>query len=211
MNKLAKVDNRQMEQLQDEVTELKGGNGIGTLLKFDGNKQKYFIGEDEVALTHEYIAHCDQYARGWTKFVNKVPVDMKILKVAEGKPPIRNELDERELADTDNDPWVFQRYLPLEDVETGEIVVFVSKSIGGKIALGELLDTYARNWDRGLPTVKLAIGAFNTSEYGKRPRPDFVITGWGSKAMKTIAPPDEPGPPENDPDDPGYDADFFSR
>jgi hypothetical protein len=145
MNKLAKVDNRQMEQLQDEVTELKGGNGIGTLLKFDGNKQKYFIGEDEVALTHEYIAHCDQYARGWTKFVNKVPVDMKILKVAEGKPPIRNELDERELADTDNDPWVFQRYLPLEDVETGEIVVFVSKSIGGKIALGELLDTYARN------------------------------------------------------------------
>ena len=68
MSKLVKVEEL-LDQLHDEVTELKGNN-IGTLLKYDNKKEKYFIGEDEVPLGREYIAHCDQYARGWIKFVD---------------------------------------------------------------------------------------------------------------------------------------------
>ena len=125
-------------------------------------------------------------------------------KVGEGKPPERDELDEPELADTDDDPWVFQRYLPLEDPETGEILVFVSKSVGGKIALSDLLGVFERNWDRGRPIVKLAIGSFKTTEFGMKPRPSFPIVGWTGGGQKVVTH-KEPGPPDSDPDDPGYD------
>jgi hypothetical protein len=175
MNKLIKVDDGLIEKLHDEVEELEG-NGIGKLLKFDIKTRKYFIGDNEVPLGREYIAHCDQFARGWTKFVNKEKVDQKVVKVSEGKPPTRKELDDLDLVDTENDSWVYHRYLPLEDIETGEIVIFVSKSRGGRIALTELLKTYAHTWERGLPTVKLATDTFPSPAYGPIPRPNFVIT-----------------------------------
>ena len=203
MSKLVKVEEL-LDQLHDEVTELKGNN-IGTLLKYDNKKEKYFIGEDEVPLGREYIAHCDQYARGWIKFVDKELVDQKVFKVSEGKPPEREDLDDLEFAGAEDDPWVFQRYLPLEDPETGEIVIFVSKSIGGKIALGDLMEIYERTWDRGLAMVKLATSTFKSKKYGLTPRPSFSVIGRDRKVMKTVTSPDDPGPPESDPSDPGYD------
>jgi hypothetical protein len=124
--------------LDEEITELVG-TGFGQLLKFDANTCKFSIGENEVAIGRKHIAHVDQYARGWTKFIDKKPVQIKIKKLTEGDPEERNDLDDAHMAGRDDDPWVFQRYLPMEDVETGEVVVFVSKSVGGKIALGNLL------------------------------------------------------------------------
>jgi hypothetical protein len=205
MGKLVKVDNQYVDQLREEVAEL-GGNGFGTLLKFDWDTKKFVVGKDEVAVGREFIAHCDQYARGWVKFVDKDPVDTRVKKVGEGKPPERDELDEPELADTDEDPWVFQRYLPLEDPETGEILVFVSKSVGGKIALSDLLGIFERNWDRGRPIVKLDVSSFKTKEFGMKQRPSFPVVGWTGGGQKVAAvAPNDPGPPDSDPDDPGYD------
>ncbi|HEY7232237.1 MAG TPA: hypothetical protein VH934_07530 [Xanthobacteraceae bacterium] len=202
MNKLA-TKATFIDGLAEEVAELKG-NGFGPLLKYDYAKEKYFVGEDEVPLGREFIAHCDQYARGWTKFVDKVPVDVRVFKIGNGKPPERHELDELQLADTENDLWVFQRFLPLEDLETGEIIVFVSKSVGGKIALGDLLSTFGANAHRGLPMVKLATGSFNTKSFGKKPRPVFVIMGYsGGDTKKTLMSLNEPGPPNYEPGDPG--------
>ena len=189
-----------MEQLRDEVSEL-GGNGFGTLLKFDWDTKKYMVGEDEVAMGRG--SHCDQYARGWVKIPDKAVVDVRVKKVGEGKPPERDELDEPTLAGTPDDPWVFQRYLPLEDPETGEVQVFVSKSVGGKIALADLLGVFERNFDRGRPTVKLAIGSFKTRDYGVKPRPSLPIVGWTGDGQNVVMQ-KEPGPPETDPDDPGY-------
>jgi hypothetical protein len=205
MGKLVKVDNQYVDQLREEVAEL-GGNDFGTLLKFDWDRKKFVVGKDEVALGREFIAHCDQYARGWVKFVDKAPVDVQVKKVGEGKPKERNELDEPELADTDEDPWVYQRYLPLEDPETGEILVFVSKSVGGKIALSDLLGIFERNWDRGRPIVKLDVSSFKTKEFGMKQRPSFPVVGWTGSGQKVAAvAPNDPGPPDSDPDDPGYD------
>jgi hypothetical protein len=207
MGKLVKVDNQYVNQLREEVAEL-GGNGFGTLLKFDWDTKKYKVGEDEVALGREFIAHCDQYARGHVKFVDKAPVAVEVKKVSEGKPPERKDLDEPELADTDADPWQFQRYLPLEDPETGEILVFVSKSVGGKIALSDLLGIFERNWDRGRPIVKLDVSSFKTKEFGMKQRPSFPVVGWTGGKVAAVAP-KEPGPPETDSDDPGYLLDDF--
>ena len=106
MSKLVKVDNKYVEQLRDEVAEL-GGNGFGTLLKFDWETKQYMVGKDEISLGRKFIAHCDQYARGWVKFVDKVVVDVRVKKVGEGKPPERDELDEPMLADTPGRPVGF--------------------------------------------------------------------------------------------------------
>ena len=193
MSKLVKVDNKYVEQLRDEVAEL-GGNGFGTLLKFDWETKQYMVGKDEISLGRKFIAHCDQYARGWVKFVDKVVVDVRVKKVGEGKPPERDELDEPMLADTPDDPWVFQRYLPLEDPETGEVLGFVSKSVGGKMALADLLGVFERNYDRGRSS--------------KCDGDIEAIVGWTGDGQNVVTQ-KEPGPPETDPDDPGYLLDDF--
>jgi hypothetical protein len=204
MNNLIKSTGTELEQ---EITELIG-NSFGPLLKFDANTSNFSIGEHKVAIGREYVAHVDQYARGFTKFVNKRPVSVKVKKISEGLPEKREQLDDLDLADQDNDPWVFQRYLPLEDVETGEIAVFITKSVGGKIALGNLLLAYNMGRHRGLPIVKLGIGSFRSEDYGKKARPAFAIIRWVGDNDAGVQ---EGGPPETDPEDPGYDILTRSR
>src|SRR4051794_37829088 len=103
MTKLVKLNKYEsINSLADEVAELKGG-GMGTLMKFDYAKERFFIGNDEVPLGREFIAHCAGCARGWTKFVEKKPVDVRVLKVRDGQPPDRSELDDYGLANTEND------------------------------------------------------------------------------------------------------------
>jgi hypothetical protein len=190
--------------LQEEVSELVGAN-FGQLLKFDANEKKFsIIGGSDMELGHQYVALCDQFARGWVKFVDKKPVDVRIKKLTEGRPPARADLDDEDLADSEDDPWVFQRYLPLQDVKTGEVVTFVGKSVGAKIAIGNLLQSYSIGSHHGRPIVKLAIATFGTRDYGKKTRPDFALVGWiGGNQIGTE------GPPENDPSDPGYDLSDF--
>ena len=52
------------ELLSQAADELSGGN-VGRILKF--SKGKYFIGDDEIKLNAEMIAHATQLARGWVK------------------------------------------------------------------------------------------------------------------------------------------------
>ena len=195
--------------LTEEVADL-GGSGFGVMMKFDANTSKYsIIGGGDVEIGRRYIAHVDQYARGHVKFVDKRPVDWDIKRLVEGEPKKREDLDEPELADKVDDPWVYQRYLPLEDIETSEIVVFVSKSVGAKIAFSNLLQTYKIGSHRGKPIVKLAIGSFNTRDYGRRARPDFAIVGWtGGNVMPAM---NEEGPPPTESGDPGYDLSALDR
>ena len=65
------------------------------MLKFDANEKKFsIIGGSDVELGHQYVALCDQFARGWVKFVDKKPVDVRIKKLTEGRPLARADLDD---------------------------------------------------------------------------------------------------------------------
>jgi hypothetical protein len=200
--------------LKEEADDLVG-TSFGELLKFDANTSKFsIVGGDDVPLGSEYVAHCDQFARGWTKFVDKHPVGVRITKATDGKAAERSELDDLDLAGTEGDPWVFQRYLPLVNCKTGAIVTFVGKSVGSKIALGNLLLNFSGNAERGLPIVRLATGSFRSREYGRRARPDFVVIGWtgGPEPERAaVYPPAEKGPPDRSPGDPGYDPSVLDR
>src|SRR5262245_57570957 len=116
------------------------------LLKFRVNEAKFYLGEDEVALGTEFVAHCRAWEREWSKLDKdgKKIVDgsRKRYRVAKHeRPDDRNDLgdlDESKWPRRDDgtrfDPWLFQYRLPLENLETGEVLVFVTGSaVGGRI------------------------------------------------------------------------------
>ena len=191
-------------------TEIASGAQFGPLLKFDANTSKYTVDKNEVPLGGRFIVHIAQYARGWVLFRDKRPVEYKIHKITDGKPPDREELDSA-IADSEDDGWVFQRYLPLEDYDTSELITFVSKSTGGKIAIENLIQAYMMGHHRGgLPIISLAIGDFPTNGYGRKPRPSFKLIGWtGDNSRAPVI--DEEGPPPTADGDPGYDPLNLSR
>jgi hypothetical protein len=164
---------------------LKAASGAhAPLMKF--RKGKYFVGESEIPLGNKFTAYCCDWVRGWVKFRDDEITDKRIGRAVDGFEPCeRDELGdmnttEWELDDDKKprDPWVAQNYLPLEDAESGEQFVFVTSSVGDKIAIEILCQRYARNIQRGLPTVRLAVGTFHTRKYRDTPRPDFPIMSW---------------------------------
>ena len=175
-----------------KAAEEEGGDALGTLLKF--NKGRYYKGDDEIAPGREYVAHVDQWMRGWVKFEDNKPTERKIGKAVDNfQVPERDELDdnnstqwEKDGTGKPRDPWSRQSYLPLEDVESGEIVVFVSSSQGGRSAIAGLCGKAAQNPQRGKPRVRLGIRSYKHREYGRIETPDFVIVGWTDEA---VAPP----------------------
>lgn len=157
------------------------------LLKF--RKGDYFISEDKIPLGTEYLAHCVGWTKCWIKFVDEKVADKKMYRVALGEKPCdRNDLDELDTIDTDDDPWSLQYLLPLENTESGEVVIFTTSSIGGRRAVSGLCDTYAkrkRKGNDGQPIIKLAAAEMNTKNFGKVPCPHFEIVTWDDGTTDT--------------------------
>jgi hypothetical protein len=182
------------ELLMQAAEELGGGN-IGKILKFQ--KGKYYVGDDEIAINSEMIAHITQLARGWVKFRGGELVDRRIGKVVEGFiVPKREDLDDNDESNWEKndrgerrDPWVAQSYLPLENPETGELVVFVTGSAGGSTAVGTLVKTASHNLHKGQPLIQLGARSYKHKQFGRIENPDFPIVGWtGGTGMAPAAP-----------------------
>jgi hypothetical protein len=169
-----------LETTRDRLRQLAkdtGGDGQGPLTKF--KEGHFYRGEIEIALGREFIAHVLQIARGHVKFVDGEKVDERIGKPIEGFIADRNFLDEKDKIDTTDDPWQEQVYLPLQDLETGEIVVFVSGSQGGRKAVGQLAHTVANNIHNGMPIIRLGTGGYTHKKHRKWvDTPEFTIIGW---------------------------------
>jgi len=145
----------------------------------------YRIGEEERELGREYIAYPREWSRGWVKWQDGEIVEQHVVRVVDDpKKPPRKEMgdnDPTEWEDKDKDPWSYQNYLPMEDIETGEFVVFSTSSIGGRIAIEKLCNHIAREIKAGrksgLPKITLATKPMQT-RFGERTRPDFPISTW---------------------------------
>jgi hypothetical protein len=168
--------------------------GLSKLLKFA--KGKYFVGDDEVKTGHEMLAHVGATIRGWTKFENGKVVEQRIGRISDGfQPPAREmlgDLDkskwEKDSTGKPRDPWVAQYYLPLEDLNTGDVVVFVTSSKGGIAAVGKLCAVYGRNISKGSPVIKLEVRSYRHSEFGRIETPDFVVASWENSNSGNKAP-----------------------
>jgi hypothetical protein len=153
---------------------------LGALIKFI--KGRWLTGDDEIT-GERRIAHIDQLACGYIKFADGKVVDRRIGKVADGfEMPKREELgdtDERnwetDAAGNTRDPWVKQYFLPLSDLETGAVAVYVTASVGGIGAIGTLCGIFADNTQNGLPIVRLAVSSYKHKHYGHVEVPDLQV------------------------------------
>jgi hypothetical protein len=76
----------------------------------------------------------------------------------------------------------------LECVETGEILTFVSGSIGGRQAVSRLAARAARHLaTMGLPIIKIGLASYKHKSYGRIDKPDFSIVGWTNPNPKPEA------------------------
>jgi hypothetical protein len=161
--------------------------GHERLLKFV--KGKYKVQDDEVSIGREFIAHANQLTTGWIKFQNNAVVERRMGRRADGfVPPERDEigdLDQSQWEVSDGvlkDPWTLQCLIPFEDPESGEVVVFTTSSIGGRIATEALAREWAkriqRTKSRAMPIVRLGVTQMKTKKFGEVARPNFEIVGW---------------------------------
>jgi hypothetical protein len=162
-----------------------GANELGKLLKF--SKGHYLVGTEQIPVGKEFVAHVEHWTRGWVKFKHGELVERKVGRVADGfVVPKREELGDNDSStwETDTrgepqDPWSAQSYMPLEDIGSGEIVTFVSGSIGGRQAVSRLAARAARHLaTMGLPIIKLGLESYKHKSYGRIDKPDFQIVGW---------------------------------
>jgi hypothetical protein len=190
-------------EVENLRTAAQNDAGFEKILKF--KKGEYFIGKEEVALGTKYLAHVVGWTKCWIKFVDGEVAQRKLYRVALGeKPPEREDLDDFDnkeiwpegLDGEPADPWVYQYLLPLENMSNGEVIIFVTSSFGGKRAVAELCDAYAKRTKKtgcGQPIIKLATTVIPTTKYGKVPRPLFEAVGWDEQEatgdMEVIPPP----------------------
>jgi hypothetical protein len=175
--------------------------GFEKLLKF--KKGAYSCDGEDVKIGTQYVAHCVGWTKCWIKFVDGQVADQRMYRVADGKePPQRDELDAKEMIGVKDpksglsiDPWVYQHLLPLES-EAGDLVVFVTSSMGGRRAVADLCKQYARRAARtkiaAQPVIKLAVGIMPSKMFGDVPRPNFEIVGWDEhkEGIRTVKGPD---------------------
>jgi hypothetical protein len=188
MSQLATIQSNLPANIEAEADNLLAvTQGHERLLKFV--KGEYKVMDDKVPLGTQYIAHTTQLTFAWVKFVDNKVVDKRHGKAADRfVPPKREELGDNdqskwEIRDGEmKDPWSFQHLLPLEDPETGEVVIFTTSSIGGQVATQELVRAYAqrvrRKGSSALPIVELAVAKLKTRKFGDVARPHFEVTGW---------------------------------
>lgn len=169
-------------------------DGMRELMKFDKGDYKK-RGGVIVPLETRFVAHVTEMQHGYVRFNDEQElVERHVARMADGhKLPDRSELSNPELEGTEHDPYVFQYYLPMEEVETDDMVVFVTGSVGGEIALTNLAQKVARE-KRGRPTIELALGYFTTKKYGKTLRPDLKIVGWEINPNGILVPSDDNQP-----------------
>lgn len=204
MNEVEKILSQDLPAVQEAAALLNAANedaGFEKLLKF--KKGVYYTDAQVVEWGTELICHCVGWTKCWIKFKDSQVVDRKMFRVAEGRrPPEREELDDKEMIGVKDpktgmsaDPWVYQYLLPMED-KAGELLVFVTSSVGGKRAVADLCKSYSRRAQRTghseQPVIKLGGTVMPTRMFGDVPRPSFEIIGWDSsrEGIKEVKAPD---------------------
>ena len=192
--------------VKDRLTNIESAarenSNFEKILKF--KKGEYSIQEDTIPLGTEYLAHAASWTKCWIKFTDGKVEDRKVYRVALGeKPPEREDLGDLNqdewpegLDGKPSDPWVFQFLLPLENIDTGEVVIFVTTSIGGRTAVANLCTAYVKRAKKapncGQPVIKLATTEMPTRKFGKVLRPLFEVARWDDTDDIELI---EPSPP----------------
>jgi len=189
---------KQSDEIRNIGREADTDTGFQQMIKY--KKGEYWSNEEEIPLGTRFIAHCIGWTKSWVHFENRTVVERRNYSVAKGdKVPERDQIPNNDPAawpyglngKEKADPWVLQYLLPLEDQDTGEVMIFVGSSFGGRRAVGEVCSAYARYAAKqeagkiaGQPIIELQATTFPTRNYGDVDRPMFKIVGWDEGETK---------------------------
>jgi hypothetical protein len=173
----------------------------GQALRF--NKEGKFIkptaGDEEVPEGTELVCHFDLSRKGFQKFMGPGErPDVRIALVFGGTPPKRGELDDTDpelwpkskLTGRPEDPWRQVLMVPLENPNTGELLVFSTMSRTGLRAVANLLSQSARAMTKEpdqLPVIKLRCGGYTDKRYGWIKVPAFEFVGKAPRTNIAVA------------------------
>lgn len=136
-------------------------------------KRVWYLRGEEVSMGKEFIAYPMDAMRGAAKWVDDQVVEQRIGRIADKFPRFK-----REDFPTDED-WQPQHVLMLEEPETGEVILFVSCTTGGKVGVERLIKATARSVKKGTgditPLIRLSTGTFPSSDFGTIDCPEFEI------------------------------------
>jgi hypothetical protein len=146
---------------------------VGRMIKF-GKDGKFITADDTAVVSDEadFTALCDQTLVGWLKFNGAGEPPDRVMGVLydDFQMPARDTLGDADpsswelgLDGRPQDPWQHHVYLVLQRADTGELFTYVTSSITGRRAIGNLLRHYDRmtktNPDE-YPVVRLKVGGF---------------------------------------------------
>ena len=167
----------------------KGGSNliVGKMVKFtiDG---KYKVDKADILPDNTRLVAID-VTTAWVRWDEEKPSEHRITQPGLIHPERTDLPDQDEatwqpgLNGEPADPWRDTRYLRLIDPRTGQDLTFVTDSVGGRKAVGELKSqiTNVRFAHPGaVPVVQLGSTMMKTS-FGLKPRPEFKVVGWRNK------------------------------
>lgn len=187
MNEIARVEFDELDSLANEARRVVG---VMKMLKF--RKGDYFCDNVEIERGTQMVAHVMGWVRQWVKFIDKKRVESYTYEIfkKQSAPERREMPDWSEEARKSwplvdgkpQDPWSLQNLLPMENLETGERYIFVSGTVGGGKAVGDLVETYVtkrkRNRTLGLPLIRLQKTMMPAGPWGPQVRPLFEIVSY---------------------------------
>ena len=179
-----------------------GVGALGTFIKFgkNGAYQKQ-LDDAEIPKGTKCVVVYDQTRLGWIKFQGKglQPI-RKMGLVFDGFNPVeRNELDDQDqslwevgISGEPTDPWQFQILLPLQDTESGELLIFGTTSKTGRGACDNVIsmcERMQRSEPDYYPIIRLDVGSYlhKNPRIGKVLKPQFTRIGRALKADVSVS------------------------
>ena len=159
--------------VQAYLDEVAPASIVGRMVKFGKEGTfSYRDNGDTISEETDFIALYDQTLIGWIKFNGEgQPPDRRMGLLYDGFPmPARDSLGDADMSlwqtgldGKPQDPWQHHVYLVLQNTETQELVTYVTSSITGRRAIGNLLrhcDRMRRTNPDEYPVIKLKVGGF---------------------------------------------------
>jgi hypothetical protein len=180
-----------------------GGSG-GPLIGFNGSTGIHRTVDDDVEVPAgtEFAAFLHETQRGFIKFNNGAPPDVRMIGIsANAEVPRREELGDLDqsqwplgLDGQRQDPWKEQIAFPMARRDAGgELFVYVARGQVALNAVADLLGRYRRHPKRQaglIPVIRLESGTYPSKKFGGfKPKPLFVVVGWVTKDGNPPPPP----------------------
>ena len=154
-------------------------------------KGLWFRGKDEFDPSgrHFLANHLEAYT-GWTRWSERKPVNQRLVRCADYKMKEprealgfmdKNQWETNERG-TPQDPWQPSDRIVLRAMDgAGDLVTFITGSVGGRNAIAKLLGKVAKSPNAAsgkMPVVELQTGTYDHDDYGTVAYPVFHIIDW---------------------------------